>query len=852
MAPLGTRTMGPAPSALNMQSAQTGVPLQSQNKAACNQPAVGAPAPVAMPGVPGAVPLAPAAPGACVLSSASPPAADNSTGKYVAIGIGCLFGLITIAAIVQKYKLMGSYSSFWGRMVGLASGAAAGGYGYLNMSAHSANSCDNMFGEGDCPCLSCCYVLFVYGAFQLAFNLPYLYASEKTIGTMYAKFGLFNQAAVEFAISGGAAAGIKFMSGGVVEMVICACGCLTGVLFFLGYFKGEDGALGRLFQSAKDMLNDAATAAAVMVDDGLKVFGLNADERNKVTIKNVYNFCRVVRGPDWSAGDDDGGPEGPGGEITGYIGENGVAEGVAVQAGQPGWAKVKWDGKVPGQPGKTGEYRIGAGNKFELKMAEETEGIVDKLMGQTFAMFGYDPSSSKGPPKEKKQIEFILSSKLPGEEETEKEPELNNDSADEDAAASPKALKAAQQAAQQASSEMLFMACDVFDKTGKAMNRCDDMKQMLFKSAVRHRQLGNKQDAIVVELQKIPEDVAVLALNVKVPDGKQLGAFGSVSIRSTSQGHDLSKLSVPAAEGLESIKKHMGSRGYLWFLLYQPEPGKWFAERTPCSLGSDQIPASLTDKVLKFLSEREAKPPKSKKKQAEYEATLVGGKSVESLLSVDEIFDYLKIEVRCEAQARDMMNAKLNAVTEAYTTRLKAQGVPAPQAALQAKKLALIQINKQHQLVYQKTLVVRRVMYIKQRMHPVHALMLAKKDANRAALYDGKEADIRRAVTNTIREEKEAADEAKRQQESEFTDTYAGKASALMTNVWGWASAPAEKKKKKKKNKKDADEEEKVEEVTPPPAAPALPPQFANLNPQQIAAIRAMQQKQLAAKQAQS
>ena len=790
--------------------------------------------------------------GACVVAASAAPEAENSTGMYIAIGVGGLFFLVTVAAIIQKYKTMGSYSSFWGRMIGLGSGALAAGYGYLDMSAHSANDCSNLFGDpffdSPCPCLACCYLLFAYGIFQLGFNLPYLYASEKSISNMYAKFGLFNQAATELMVSGGCAAGVKFMSGSLMEMVIPALGVITAVLFILGYFKGEDGVLGRLFDSAKDMLNNAAAAAAAMVDDGLKVFGLNADERNKVTTNNVYNFARVVRGPDWSAGDDDGGPEGPGGEIIGYIGENGIAEGVAVQAGQPGWAKVKWDNKSPSVPGKTGEYRIGAGNKFELKMAEENEGIVDKLMGQTFAMFGYDPNTNKGPPKEKQQIEFILTSRLPGEEEPDTEHDLKNDSADEDDSPSK---KKEEEPAKKAPADMLVMTCDVFDKTGASLGKCDDVKQMLFKGAVRHRNLGNKQEALVVELQKLPEDAAVLALCVKLPEGKQLGSFGSMNIRATSQGHDLSKLSVPAAEGLQSIQKHQGSRGYLWFILYSPEPGKWFAERTSTSLGTGAGPEVLLEQVQKFISAREPKMPKSKKKAAEYEATLVGGKSIDSLISIGDIFDYLKIELRCEAQAREMMAAKVNAMTEAYTNRLKAQGIPVPQATLQAKKLALTQINKQHQLMYQKTLIVKRTMYLKQRMHPVHAMLMAKKDANRAALYDGKEAEIRKAVMNTIREEKEAAEQAKREQEATEADSYAGQATALVSNMWGWASAGAEEPKKKKKKKKKDDKDEEDEKESPPPKAAApLPPQFANLKPEQIAALRAAQAKQLAAKQA--
>jgi hypothetical protein len=837
---------GPAPAAAPVSGSNPMVGMQPMGRAAP---------------MPGAAPMtAQQSQGnACVVQSSSAPEAENKTGTYIAIAVGALFGLITIAAIVQKYKTMGSYSSFWGRMIALASGAIAFAMGYIDVSHHSANDCSNLFGEAEfdspCPCLACGYLLFVYGAFQLIFNLPFLYANEKTISNLYAKFGLFNQAAVELTVSGGCAGGIKFMSGGLMEMVVCALGCVTAVLFLLGWFKGEDGALGRLFQSAKDMLNDAANAAAAMVDDGLKVFGLNADERNKVTMSNVYNFCRVVRGPDWSAGDDDGGPEGPGGEVVGYIGENGVAEGVAVSAGQPGWAKVKWDPKIPGQQGKTAEYRIGAGNKFELKMAEENEGIVDKLMGQTFAMFGYDPNSNKGPPKDKQQIEFILTSRLPGEEEPEKEGELNNDSGDEDASpsskkAEEKAIAAAKAEAEAASKDTLVMACDVFDKTGKNLGRCDEVKQMLFKSAVRHRNLGNKQEAIVVELQKIPEDVAVIAVNIKVPEGRQLGHFGSLNIRATSQGHDLSKLSVPAAEGAKSISKHQGSRGYLWFLLYSPEPGKWFAEKTDASLGSGQPVDALNEQVAKFIAAREPKIPKSKKKAEEYESTLVGGKSVENLISISEIFEYLKIELRCEAQAREMMNSKVNVMTEAYTTKLKSQGVPEAQAKLQAKKLALIQIHKQHQLIYQKTLVIKRAMYMKQRIHPVHALIMAKKDANRAALFDGKEAEIRRAVMNTIKEEKEATEAAQREQDAAYADTYTGKASALASSLWGWAtteddSADKHKKKKKKKKKDEEGEEEASAPVAP--KAAALPPQFQNLKPEQIAALRAMQAKQQAA-----
>ena len=886
IAPVPMAARGPAPSAVNMQQANTPqtVPLQSQNRAACGQAAAGTvPVPAAAAGgtrflffsagpvvAPAAAPMlrpmmAPVqavgvsptamASEACVVGASSTPEADNQTGTYVAAAIGGLIGLITIAAIIQKYKTMGSYSSFWGRMIGLADGAAAFGIGYQDYAAHSANECDNLFGDpffsSPCPCLACCYILFAFGVFQLGFNLPFLYASEKAISSMYAKMGLMTQAGIMVAVSGAAAAGIKFSAGSMTGVMISAVGCLVGVMFLLGWFKGEDGILGRMFQSAKDMINGATEAAAAMVDDGLKVFGLNADERSKVTVSNVYSFCRVVRGPDWSAGDEDGGPDGPGGEVIGYVGENGVAEGVAVTAAASGWAKVKWDPRVPGQVGKTGEYRIGAGNKFELKMVEETEGIVDKLMGQTFAMFGIDPNKDKKPAGEKKQIEFILTSRRPGEE-PDAEVDLKDDSDDEGGSGNKKNEEKLIKAAMEQKAESLVMACDVYDAFGKQQGRCDDTKQMLYKSAIRHRALGGKQDAIVVELQKLPAEATLLVLSVKIPEGKKLGNWDALNIRATATGHDLSRLSVTAQEGSQGIQKHMGSQGYVWFVLYSPEPGKWYAEKSSTSLGTGGAEA-MGGLVSKFLAAREPKKP-SKKKKGSVEAPAVPTKDVTGLTSVEEIFENLKIELKCEQQAREMMNAKLTAVTTAYTTRLKAQGVPAPTAALQGKKMALLQINKQHQALFQKTLIVRRVMYIKQRIHPVAALVLAKKDANRAALYDGKEAEIRQAVMNTMAEEKAAQEELRRSQEEQSASTYTGQASALAGSLWGWAGSAAGDddgaKKKKKKKKKSEEAEPLIPEVAAPAAPPPLPPQFANMTPQQLAAIRAMQQKQMAAKAA--
>ena len=849
------------------------VPLQSQNAAACGQtPATQAksgvaPGPLTGPvattgsgpavmGAAAARPIGATAPGAaCVLGSGSAPEVQNNTGKYIAMAIGGLIGLITIAAIVQKYKTMGSYSSFWGRMIGLGLGAVAFGMGYKDYSAHSANDCSNFMGEAEfsspCPCLACCYVLFGFGLFQLGFNLPFLYASEKSISNMYAKFGLFVQASVMLTISGGCAGVVKFANGSIMSMIICAGGCVVAVLFLLGWFKGEDGVLSRMFQSAKDMINNAGEAAAALVDDGLKVFGLDADERSKVTLQNVYNFCRVHRGPNWSAGDEDGGPDGPGGEIIGYIGENGVAEGVAITASQPGWAKVKWDPKVPGQVGKTAEYRIGANNKFELKMAEETERIVDKLMGQTFAMFGYDPSGSKPGIKEKRQIEFILTSRLPGEDEDENQADLKDDDADEDEgnakSQSKKSIEQLQKAAAAAKSEILIMSCEVFNADGESQGRCDDMKQMLFKSAIRHRELGNKQDAIVVELQKLPAEAVLLSLTVKVPEGKKLGAWGSMNVRATSTGHDLSKLTLSQQEGSQGIQKHQGSEGFLCMMLYSPEAGKWYAEKAPASLGPVAgIPEAVAAKVRKFLTDR---IPKKKKKKKGEAAADPNAKDVEGLVSVDEVFENIKIEDKCEEQAREMMKAKLTAVTNAYVARLKAQGIPEAKAALQAKKLALIQINKQHQLMFQRTLIIRRAFYLKQRMHPVHAMIMAKKDANRAALYDGREAEVRQAVMNTIIEEKRAQEVAKKAEEEQAANTYAGQATALVGNLWSsWGGE--EEPKKKKKKKKDGEEEADISPAAAPAPAAALPPQFAHMTPQQIAAIRAMQQRQLAAKAA--
>ena len=842
MAPIATSSSMPAPSAVSVQSAMSPpvVSPQAGNKAACSSPA-------AAPGGAGAA--APAS--SCVVSgSASTPTVKDNTGIIVGSVIGGIFGLITIGAIVQKYKTMGSYSSFWGRMVGLASGACGFGIGYIDFSFHSKNDCDNLFGDpfmsSPCPCVACSYLLFAYGIFQIGFNMPFLYANEKTISKMYASFGLFNQAAVMLVVSLGVTAGIKLMYGSLLGMVFGAMGVVAGILFALGYFKGEDGVLGRMFQSAKDMLNDATAAASIMVDDSLKVFGLNADERSKVTTQNVYNFCRVVRGPNWSAGDEDGGPEGPGGEVIGYIGENGVSDGVPVSTGKQGWCKVKWDSPIPGKAGKTAEYRIGADQKYELKFVEETEGVVDKLMGQTFAMFGYNPSANPQPTKEKKQIEFMLTSRLPGEEEPEAEPELNDDTDDESsvsAKAKEKAIKAATAAAAAASKEMLAMACSVYDAYGKKIDTCDDVKPMLFKSAIRHRQLGNKQDAIVVELQKVPDNVGLICLWAKVPEGAKLGKFERMSVRSTSTGKDLTRLSVPLNEGTKNIGAHKGSEGFLFFILYAVEPGKWYAQNVGASLGAGGVGLALDAEIGKFL---EAREKKSKKKKLED----VSGKNVSELINVEEIFENIKIEVRCEAQAREMMSTQMTTLQTALASKLRAQGVAAQTADLQARKIALLQISKQHQAIFQKTLVLRRAMYLKQKMHPVQAMIMAKKDANRAALYMGKEAEIRQAVMNTIAEEKAATEEAKRLQEAEYANTYTGQASAMMGSLLGWGASAEEPEQHKKKKKKKKDEDEQP--AAPPAAAPAsstVPPQLQNLTPQQIAAVRAMQQKQQQAKQ---
>jgi len=187
---------------------------------------------------------------------------------------------------------------------------------------------------------------------------------------------------------------------------------------------------------------------------------------------------------------------------------------------------------------------------------------------------------------------------------------------------------------------------------------------------------------------------------------------------------------------------------------------------------------------------------------------------------------------------------------------LRAQGVPAQSADLQAKKIAAVQINKQHQLIFQKTLIVRRAYYLKMKVPPAQAMIMAKKDANRAALYNGKEEEIRQAVMNEVAEERAAVDEAKRMQEAEYSNTYAGQASAVMNSLWSWGAGEEEddgggkKSKKKKKGKKKDLEEGKGDGDTAATAAPALPPQLQNLTPQQLAAVRAMQQRQLAARQA--
>jgi hypothetical protein len=835
--PISMTPVGPAPSAVNMNAAMNPgvISVSANNKPAC--PAAGA-------AVPGTAPGATAS-NTCVIAASTQPDATASTGTIVASVLGGIIGLVTIAAIVQKYKTMGSYSSFWGRMVGLFSGAAAVGVGYMDFASYSDNQCNNFMGDAfmssPCPCLVCVYLLWGYGGFQLIFNLPFLYAGEKTTSKWYASFGLFSQAGAMGLVSAGCAAGIRFASGSITGMLICCLGLVVAVMFLLGWFKGEDGVLSRMFQSAKDMLSEAGAAANLMVDDGLKMFGLNADERTKVGTHNVYTFCKVVRGPDWMGGDEDG--EGPG-ELIGYIGDDGVADGVAVSTGRPGWAKVKWE-----NTSKTLEHRIGADRKFELKFAdsESTDGVVDKLMGQTWALFGYDPNADekRKARSEKRQIEFTLTSRMPGEEEVEPEENPAADS-DDDEEKKPKGVLKPKIITDP--STTLVMTCEVFSaSTGRLVDRCDEVKPSLFKSAIRHRQLAQKQDAIVVELQKLPAEASLLLLWAKVPEKSKLGKFERLGIRATTTGKDIPQLSVSQQEGSQAIASHKGSDGILWLVLYATDDGaggvKWFASKPAASLGSGNPSGSLDVEATKFLAAREKL--EKKKKSAEPPTGIT--KNISDLTSVDSMFDQIKLELRCEAQARDLMNAKLESVSAALAARLRAQGVPQPDA--QAKKIALVQINKQHQLIYQRTLVVRRAYYLKLRMHPVLAMAAAKKDANRAALYDGKESEVRQAVLNSIAEEKAAAEETKRQEEAEYANTYTGQATAALSAVWGgWGAAEEPKKKKKKKKKK----EEVVVEETPTvaaPTAPALPPQFANLSPEQLTALRTMQQKQKAAAQ---
>jgi hypothetical protein len=107
---------------------------------------------------------------------------------------------------------------------------------------------------------------------------------------------------------------------------------------------------------------------------------------------------------------------------------------------------------------------------------------------------------------------------------------------------------------------------------------------------------------------------------------------------------------------------------------------------------------------------------------------------------------------------------------------------------------------------------------------------------------------------NEISEEKAAHEEAKRMQEAEYANTYTGQASAVVSSLWSWGASgetedESKGKKKKKKKKKENDE---VEEAPAAPAAPAaLPTQLQNLTPQQLAAVRAMQARQMAARQQQ-
>jgi hypothetical protein len=646
--------------------------------------------------------------------------ASSNVASYAIAGV---MGLVLLGAIGVKYTTHSNYTSFWGRILALVIAAASAFQAARSYAVFDENDCANASNEDSTSCPNSMDILALgcVTLFHLAINLPFIFAGKEREKKLYAQYSLNQQAVLTTGFCGSAAFGLKSTGGGLVATVLVGAGCLVGGLFTMGYFKGEDGALERLMETAGAMVGAVAESANAV----LGVFGLDAAERSKVTEANIYLHARVKTGT-------------KSGEVVGFVTETG-SEGKVPAKGK-GHATVLLD-----DPKKTEEFAIG---ELEFEDSADQQGVFDKVMGNMFGVFGGGEEETST--DRKRQVECFL---VP--------PELRDD--DDNIPVPKKGVLASAVVA----FELTAFGEDMGVKT--RVSGQEGGSKTGFKGAVRFKDVGNGTTAIIIELQKIPEDVQFLSLAAKaIGDGKLRDAAyfaGAVSV----QG--FGKVLNEVGNVHKKFMSHAANEAFLFFVFTRKKDTWYLVDKYQVPFtGGDE---ALTSFVSKVRGKREEK--KFKEDNIDIFAKLID----------------LEVEKLAETNAKKKISEDIETLAEKFTAQLLKQGQP-PAAAKAAGKTAAAEKFKALQM--QRFEAVRKaklVEYIKAGKKN-EAVALAQAAAKKSLIFGDSEDKFMKEAREQVMAEEEKINEQRRKEAEEYNNSWSGV-------LFGSTEEPTDKKKKKKK-----------------------------------------------------
>ncbi|KAF4692390.1 hypothetical protein FOZ60_013504 [Perkinsus olseni] len=733
-------------------------------------------------------------------SSAATAAVEDGNSKLIMYIVGGTFGVIVIGSILMKYQALGEYTSFWARILALGLAGASGGFGAVQYSLYNNLACRNFtaLGYGDCPALLAIYVMWGMAVFHLAFNLPFLLVSLNRMAAWYAKFGLMSQASVYFTANSAAVATIKYAGGDIITLGIVAGGLVVAIMFLMAWFQGEDGVIRRIIDKAEDAVRAASKMAEEALEEGLKMFGLDSNERSKLTCNNVYVHAIVRPRPGFfdPGKDAEGNPLGvptTSGEVVGFVDLHGNEEGAKVFKGL-GYAKVRWEPATEGGKSSLSEHSI-AETSSELQIVDDETGLVDKLVGDTMAYFGLPPDTLDvftGPKfdAKKRQIDIFL--KYWQSVKEEKEDEFGRPVV-----------------------PSISLNCEVFDAAGKAIGTVNKVDSHLYKSSIRLKDLSvTTQSILSLELHRLPDKVKGLVISATCSEQYKLRHFRSFGFHPKGYNVDLAGLvTEPKGAGGEvngvSICEGNGSSGVALLVMVKQKVGsegdRWFGVKIDKNV-SGRMPKDMRPVLSQIFNST-----KDKVRNVKFRRDSNG-----NCVDIAIAFDECEVHYRSEQRAKETFKKHFEALTDKYKKKLMASGENPEKATGSAQKYAALQLKqtkgKQFRILWKK----KTMENMKKGMHPMKAQLLAKKAAMDEAMFLGRKDEVMEQVRREAEEERLNLELANKAAKERYDSTWGGKVSNWYGSWFGEgrndtadameAAEATERdgKKKKKKSRRQA------------------------------------------------